>query len=141
MDSEGLLRVGGRTCKSALKKNIQNPILMPRYCRITQLMIEWCHNKVSHAGRGTPINAGYWMINCNTTVRFIISKCARCKNLRGKFQHQQMADLPKDRINEEHPFSLLWNLYVWALYRQRWSQGKEKIWCIIYLPFIKSSAY
>ena len=27
MDSKGLLRVGGRICKSALEKNIQHPIL------------------------------------------------------------------------------------------------------------------
>ena len=64
MDSEGLLRVGGRICKSVLEKNIQHPILMPRYCRTTQLIIEWCHNQVAHAGRGMTTNAvrasGYW---------------------------------------------------------------------------------
>ena len=109
IDSKGVLRVGGRIRKSALEKNIQHPILMPRYCRITQLMIEWCHSQVAHAGRGMTINAvrtsGYWVINCNAAVRSIISKCVRCKNLRGKFQQQQMADLPKDRISEEPPFS------------------------------------
>ena len=45
------------------------------------------------------------MINCNTADRCTISKCVRCKILRGKFQQQQMADLPKDRISEEPPFS------------------------------------
>ena len=109
MDSEGLLRVGCRICKSGLEKNIKYPILMPRYCTITQLMREWCHNQVAHASRGMTINAvrtsGYWVINCNAAVRSIISKCVRCKNLRGKFQQQQMADLPKDRISEEPPFS------------------------------------
>ena len=109
MDSEGLLRVGGRICKSVLEKNIQHPILMPRYCRTTQLIIEWCHNQVAHAGRGMTINAvrtsGYWVINCNAAVRSTISKCVRCKILRGKFQQQQIADLPKDRISEEPPFS------------------------------------
>ena len=45
------------------------------------------------------------MINCNADVRSTISKCVRCKILRGKFQQQQMADLPKDRISEEPPFS------------------------------------
>ena len=90
MDSKGLVRVGGRICKSALEKNIQHPILMPRYCRSTQLIIEWCHNQVAHAGRGMAINAvratGYWVINCNAAVRSTISKCVRCKILRGKFQ-------------------------------------------------------
>ena len=101
--------MGGRICKSVLEKNIQHPILMPRYCRTTQLIIEWCHNQVAHAGRGMTINAvrtsGYWVINCNAAVRSTISKCVRCKILRSKFQQQQMADLPKDRISEEPPFS------------------------------------
>ena len=57
MDSKELLRVGGRICKSALEKNIQHLILITRYCRTTQLIIEWCHNQVAHAGRGMTINA------------------------------------------------------------------------------------
>ena len=40
VDSEGILREGRRIRKSALEKNIQHPILMPRYCRTTPLMIE-----------------------------------------------------------------------------------------------------
>ena len=57
MDSIGLLRVGGRIHKSVLEKNIEHPVLIPRYCRITQLVTEWCHNQVAHAGRGMTINA------------------------------------------------------------------------------------
>ena len=72
-------------------------------------MIEWCHNQITHAGRGMRINAvgtsGYWVINCNAAVRSTTSECVRCKILRGKFQQQQMANLPKDRISEEAPFS------------------------------------
>ena len=109
MNSKGLLKVGSRIHKSVLEKNIQLPTLMPEFCRITQLMIEWCHNQVAHAGRGTTINAvrnsGYWVINCNAANRSVISKCVRSKNLRGKFQQQQMANLSKNRISEEPPFS------------------------------------
>ena len=109
MDSEGPLRVGSRIRKSVLEKNNKHPIVMPRYYRITQLLIEWCHNQVTHADRGMTINAvrtsGYWMLNCNAAVRSILSKCVRCKNLSGKFQQQLMADLPKDRISEEPPLS------------------------------------
>ena len=109
MDIEEIMRVGGRICKSALEKNIQHPILILRYCKITQLMIEWFHNQVAHAGRGITINAvrtsEHWLINCNAEVRSTISKCVRCKILRGKFQQHQMAYLPKDTISEEPPFS------------------------------------
>ena len=118
---------------------------MPRHFRITQLMIEWCQNQITHAGRGMRINAvgtsGYWVINCNAAVRSTTSECVRCKILRGKFQQQQMANLPKDRISEEAPFSYCGIDMFWTFYRQGWLQGKEKLWCIICLPFIKSCAY
>ena len=45
------------------------------------------------------------MINCNAASRSTISKCVRGKIPRGKFQQQQMADLPKNRISEEPLFS------------------------------------
>ena len=78
MDREGLLRLGGRIYKSPLEKNIQHPILMPRYCKIMQLMIELSHNQFVHVSRGMTITAvrtsGYWVINCNAAVRSTISK-------------------------------------------------------------------
>ena len=109
MTSEGLLRVCGRIRKSALGKNIQRPVLIPRYCRTPQLIIESCHNQVAHARRGMTINAvrrtsGYCVINCNAAFRSTISKCVRYKMLSGKFRQQQMAYLHKDRISEEPPF-------------------------------------
>ena len=136
--------MGGRICKSALEKNIQHPILMPRYCRIAQLMIEWCHSQVAHTGRGMAINAvrtsGYWMINCNAAVRSIISKCVRCKNLRVKFQ-QQMTDLPKDRLSQETPFSYC-GIDMFGHFTVKDSHKEKKRYgAFFYLSFIKSSAY
>ena len=67
------------------------------------------HERVAHEGRGMTINqirsSGFWVTRCNSLVRSIISKCVRCKQLRGKLQQQKMADLPKDRMSEEPPFT------------------------------------
>ena len=145
MDSERILRVGDGIRKSALEKNIQHPILMPRYCRITQLMIEWCHNQVAHTGRGMTINSvrtsGYWVINCNAAVGSTISKFVRCKILRGRFQQQKLADLPKDRISEEPPF-IYFGIDMFGPFTVKdGCKKRKKIWCIIYLPFIMNSVY
>ena len=35
----------------------------------------------------------------------MISECVRCKHLRGRFQQQKMADLPRDMMSEEAPFT------------------------------------
>ena len=69
----------------------------------------WCHDQVAHAGRGITINqvrmSGFWVIGLNIVVRSMISKCVRCKHLRGRFQQQKMADLPRDRMSEEAPIT------------------------------------
>ena len=79
-------------------------------CRITNLIVSWCHDQVAHAGRGITINQVrifvFWVIGLNIVVRSMISKCVRCKHLRGRrLQQQKMADLPRGRMSEEAPFT------------------------------------
>ena len=45
------------------------------------------------------------MINGNSLVRFLISKCLKCRVLRGKCSNPRMSDLPSDRINLCPPFT------------------------------------
>ena len=109
IDDEGILRVGGRIKRSAVASEMQHPVLLPKFCRIAELVARWCHEQVAHAGRGMTMNqirsSGFWVTRCNSLVRCIILKCVRCKQLRGRFQQQKMADLPKERMSEEPPFT------------------------------------
>ena len=50
-------------------------------------------------------SSGFWIIICNATVKSFISRCVACRRLRGNFQLQKMASLPKDRMCEEPPFT------------------------------------
>ena len=109
IDDEGILRVGGRIKRSAVASEMQHPVLLPKSCRIAELVVRWCHEQVAHAGRGMTMNqirsSGFWVTRCNSLVRCIILKCVRCKQLRGRLQQQKMADLPKERMSEEPPFT------------------------------------
>ena len=109
LDEELILRVGGRIKQSMACKEIQHPILIPKNSKVAELIIRWCHDKVGHARRGMTINeircSGFWIVNCNGMVKSFISRCVRCKVLRGKVQQQKMADLPEDRLSEGPPFS------------------------------------
>ena len=96
--------------KSLFQQKIQHPIQLPKDCRITNLIVSWCHDQVAHAGRGITINQVrifvFWVIGLNIVVRSMISKCVRCKHLRGRrLQQQKMADLPRGRMSEEAPFT------------------------------------
>ena len=45
------------------------------------------------------------LIFCSTVVASAISKCVRCRKLRGAVQEQRMAELPNDRMEPAPPFS------------------------------------
>ena len=102
LDKDGVLRVSGRLVKSNLSHELKHPVLVPKYCNISQLIIRYYHEKTAHSGRGMTINeirnAGYWIINCNRAVKSLIAKCAICRHLRGGMCQQKMADLLKERL-------------------------------------------
>ena len=50
-------------------------------------------------------SSGYWVMQGNSVVKGLISKCVTCQRLRGKVGEQLMADLPPDRTKEELPFT------------------------------------
>ena len=96
--------------KSLFQQEIQHPILLPKDCRITNVIVSSRHDQVLHAGRGITINqvrlSVFWVIGLNIVVRSMISKCVRYKHLRGRrLQQQKMDDLPRGRMSEEALFT------------------------------------
>ena len=66
IDERVLLRVGGRLRKSNLHFVEVHPILLSKDSCITRLIVEWCHQKTAHGGRGLTINEirsnGFWVV-------------------------------------------------------------------------------
>ena len=60
----------------------------------TSLIVEWCHQKPAHGGRGLTINGvrinGFWVVKCNTVVSSLVEK---------------WADLTTDRSLDGQPFT------------------------------------
>ncbi len=83
LDCDGVLRVGGRLSRVDMSKDVKHPIILPRKCHMTTLIIWYFHAKVQHSGRGIILNevraSGYWIVNGNTAVRSVIAKCIRCR--------------------------------------------------------------
>ena len=48
---------------------------------------------------------GYWVINGNSAVRRLISKCVICKKSRGNTCQQKMSDLPVEQLTVTLPFT------------------------------------
>ena len=109
IDDKGILRVGEKIYRSVLANEIQHPVLLPKSCRIAELIVRWCHEQVAHAGQGMTMNQtisfSFWMTRCKSLVRCIILNCVRCKQLRRRIQQQIMADWPSEGMSEELPFT------------------------------------
>ena len=109
IDDQNIMRVGGRLRKGDLEEMMKHPIIVPKESIIARRIVEWCHMMVQHSGRTMSINElrsrGYWVISASAIVRSVVFKCVLCRGFRGKFGQQKMADLPKERIEPEAPFT------------------------------------
>ena len=92
-----------------MSENVRQPIILPRNGHTTTLIIRHFHQKVQHSGRGITLNelraSGYWIVNGNAAVRSVISKCVRCRHLRGSVGEQKMANLPESRLEPAPSFT------------------------------------
>ena len=109
LDSDGVMRVGGRIRKANLPPTLKNPVFLPKSSHISSLIISNVHERTHHSGRGITLNelrsCGYWIVSGNATFRQFISKCVTCRHVRASQGEQKMADLPKSRVEPTPPFT------------------------------------
>ena len=107
-DVHGIIRVGGRLKFSSLPDEYTHPAILPKSSHVTELILQYYHNKVNHQGRGITINElranGFWVLGASALVARLIRKCVICNKLRAKTQKQRMSDLPEDRVEPSPPF-------------------------------------
>ena len=67
LEENGIIRVGGRLEKSDINKDSKHPILMPKGCHISKLIVLQCHQKTGYSGRGMTLNevrsSGFWIVS------------------------------------------------------------------------------
>ncbi len=135
VDTEGLLRVGGRLDRSTCAPELKHPVILSGKHHVAQLMIGYCHIKAAHQGHGITLNKvcdhGYWIIHGTAEVRRYVRNCITCKRLRGVFATQKMAELPADRVEAAPPFT-----YVAVDYFGPWvvKEGRKdlKRWGVLF---------
>ena len=140
IDSNGLLRVGGRLERAELSIEERHPVILPGSHHITTLIVQHCHNEVKHQGRhfthGLVRARGYWIIGGKRLINRVIHQCLKCRKLRGQQVHQKMADLPAQRLTPTPPFTYV-GLDVfgqWQIATRRTREGVayNKRWAVIF---------
>lgn len=140
IDSEGLLRVGGRLLNSSLEQREKTPLIIPGQHHIATLLIRHHHENVHHQGRhyteGAVRAAGLWIVGMKRKVSSIIHQCVICRRLRAPLSVQKMADLPADRLSTDPPFTSVgldvfgpWNI---SSRKTRGGLAQSKRWAVIF---------
>ncbi|XP_026119086.1 uncharacterized protein LOC113098285 [Carassius auratus] len=140
LDNNGLLRVGGRIVRSDLGTCEVNPIIIQGTHHVATLIVRHYHEAVKHQGRhfteGAVRAAGYWLVGGKRCIRSLLFKCVTCKRLRGKTGHQQMSDLPVERLTIAPPFTYVgvdvfgpWEV---TARKTRGGQANSKRWAVMF---------
>ncbi|XP_076299894.1 uncharacterized protein LOC143218549 [Lasioglossum baleicum] len=107
LDSNGLLRVGGRLSKAPLNPDEAHPIILPPNSRLTHLYISLVHSTTLHGGVQATLGAvrqRYWIPKGRSAVKATINKCVTCLRWRAEPATQLMGQLPAPRVTPALPF-------------------------------------
>ncbi len=106
---DGLIRIGGRLKNAALMFDQKHPIVLPRNCHISMLIIRDLHERYFHANYLlllSFVRRKWWIIGgVNKLVKSVIHNCVYCTRINAKLRHQIMSDLPAARVQISRPFS------------------------------------
>lgn len=107
IDTDGLLRVGGRLNQTNLSYNEKHQLILPQSHHVTKLILRQRHVDLFHSGTQTTlasIRNKYWPINARNSLRHIIRKCVTCFKAKPRMNYQLMGDLPPSRAEGHRPF-------------------------------------
>lgn len=108
LDTNGLLRVGGRLTHSPLSQQSKHPLILPKDHCVVDLIIDSCHQQLLHAGpqlTQATLAQEYWILSARSKIRSRIFKCLTCFRQRPRFSPPLMADLPSVRVTPSKPFA------------------------------------
>lgn len=108
VDDDKFLRVGGRISQADLPYDTKHPLLLPKACHTTLILIEYYHKLYMHVGPRTLhgiLSRKYWIINGRNVIRSVLSKCAKCFKFRPTSIQPMMGTLPSSRLQPNKVFN------------------------------------
>lgn len=110
IDSEGILRVGGRIQRANMTESEKHPIILPTKHNFTKILIRNAHEQTLHGGfalTAQKLRQLYWIVNNRVAIKSILHRCTVCFRFKKKLLIQKMGDLPSYRLNETLPFTFV----------------------------------
>lgn len=110
VDSQGLLRVGGRLQQAGLSYDNTHPIILSSKSYIVYLLVLSAHITATHAGPSTLmaiLAPTYHIIGLKRLIRKTSQGCVRCRRAYTRTTRQLMGELPEPRTQPARPFSII----------------------------------
>ncbi|UYV61483.1 hypothetical protein LAZ67_1005017, partial [Cordylochernes scorpioides] len=107
IDSQGILRVGGRLRHSDLDIDQKHPMLIPKDHFVTKLIVMHYHINNLHSGTQLTLSLirnKFWIPSGRNLIKRVLNQCLVCLKSKSKAIHQIMGDLPKNRLLPGRPF-------------------------------------
>lgn len=108
LDKIGIIRVGGRLHNAKeMSFDKKHPVILPKNCHITNLIIEREHLRLLHAGPRlvlSSLSQRYSIVSGIREVKKVVRKCVKCFRLKAEAAKQLMGSLPQERITASRPF-------------------------------------
>ena len=150
LDSDSIIRVGGRLEHSTLPVHVKHPALIPANHSFSRLILDHYHRLINHQGRhithGAVREGGFYLQNGSKLIKTFISSCVTCRKLRAQPDQQKMADLPSDRLAEGPPFTYV-GMDVFGPYivtegkSTRRSTSNRKAWGLIFTCLVSRAVH
>jgi len=108
LDTEGIVRVGGRIRNSMSKEDFKFPILLPKSCVLFTLLVRHYHTKHLHAGPQLVsflLSVRFWILSSRSIIRSVIFKCVVCAKQRATRPTPVTGDLPNVRVCPSRSFN------------------------------------
>ncbi|XP_025204843.1 uncharacterized protein LOC112601423 [Melanaphis sacchari] len=108
LDSEGIIRVGGRLNNSQIPARQKHPILLAKMSYLSRLIVRHWHVFSCHSGNRLVmylISKQFWILSARRVIGSEIENCIICVRLSAVNPQPIMADLPASRVLQCRPFS------------------------------------
>ena len=140
LDTNNIIRVGGRLRHSDIAYDEKHPILLPPNHPLTIMILRNHHQRTHHQGRHVTVaavkQAGFHILNQRQVIGSFLKSCIVCQKLRGKFQNQKTADLPPERLERSPPFTntgvdVFGHYFIRVGNTTRKNSATKKVWVLL----------
>lgn len=107
LDTEGIMRVGGRLHAAKIPFEQRHPILLPKDHSFTKLLCQHFHRDNMHAGPQALLaimRQQYWPENGKKLAHDTVKQCVICAKSKPRMMSQIMGALPEERVTIARAF-------------------------------------